>query len=78
MGHPMGRRDEIDIMATDILKLQHDLRKLFVDDNLAMTLMTDIVVLAEVTHEVAVGKKDRSRTFSPHQRCFLAKMRVIA
>ena len=74
----MGWGHKIDVVAADVLEMQHDRGQLLRVNSLTVTFMADIVILAEVTHQIAVGEKDRPRPFSTHQRCFFAEMRIVA
>jgi hypothetical protein len=49
---------------------------LHIADLLADSLVTDIVILAKVAQQVAVGKKYGSGTVHPDQRGFFSKVRM--
>ncbi len=73
--HHMAGRDEVDVLAAQILKSQHgcgDLgRTLFPPP----TEMAEIVVLAEHAGQIAAGEEDRARTSATHQWRLLTVVR---
>ncbi len=76
LGYNVGGRDEIDIVAAHFLELQHHGRQLLRLYLASLPQLTDLIVLTVLAFEVAVGKKDRTRSSPPYQRRFLSKMRV--
>lgn len=61
-------------MATDLLESKHHVRKAFIINPLAPSLMGDGPVLTEDTTEITVGEKDSPGSIPAHQRNLLAKM----
>ena len=53
LGRVVSGGDEIDVVATQLLELEHGLRQL--GGGVASSEMTDIVILAEDTPKVAVS-----------------------
>jgi hypothetical protein len=74
----MGGRDEIDIMAANLLKVKHHIRDVFILNFLSSSLMGNGPVLTEDTTEVAIREKDGTRPSSTYQTHLLTKMGMIA
>ena len=70
----MGRSDEVDIVAPDLLKSGHCPCQVGRGDGLSASKMADIIILAEDTTEIAVSEEDRSRTMMSDEGSFFAKM----
>jgi hypothetical protein len=70
----MGGRDEIDVMAPNLLKVKHPVCQVFISDFLPLALVRNGPVLAEDTPKIAVGEEDRAGSFLTYQRHFFAKM----
>jgi hypothetical protein len=77
VGHDMSRCYEIDVMAADLLEVNHHVCQVFILNLLASSFMGDGPVLAKDTTEVAVREEDGAGPLSTHQRHFFAKMGVI-
>jgi hypothetical protein len=56
--------------------MKHDIRKLIAGYGFTMTQVTDIIILAEVAQQVAVGKKNRTGPPASHQRVLFPKVRI--
>jgi hypothetical protein len=65
-------------MATVILQDQHHAGQLSEPARLSGPFVTDIVILAKITFQVAVGKKNGTGAKSPDQWWFFSKMGVKA
>ncbi len=76
--HDMARRDEVDIMTTQTLQLEHHLRQLCGAHLRAQHSGTDVVILAKDARQVAVGKKDRPRSARPHENILFAEVATDA
>jgi hypothetical protein len=63
-------------MATVILQDQHHAGQLPEPTLISASLMADIVILAKITLQVAVGKKNGTGAKSPYQWRFFSKMGV--
>jgi len=70
----MGGCDQVDVMTTDLLKVNHHIRQVLITDFLSLSFMSDRPVLAEDTAEIAIGEEDGARSMLPHQRYLLAEM----
>jgi hypothetical protein len=70
----MGRGHEIDVMAPAALQFEHYPCQAVLIHLAAHSFMTDLVVLTETALEVAVGKKDSSRTAGSAQRRLLTEV----
>jgi hypothetical protein len=70
----MARRDEIDVVAAQLLQAKHLVGQLFCGDRLTVTLPTDVEVLAEHTAKVALAEEDRTGTCPASQTILLAVM----
>jgi len=57
----MGRSDEVDIVAPNLLEFEHHLRQFFVFAFVASTFERDRPILAEETSEVAIREEDGAR-----------------
>ncbi len=60
LGNHMGGGHKIDVVASFFLQKQHDGRNLICIGSLAVSLDTDVIILAENTLQAAMGKKDRA------------------
>jgi len=56
----MGRCNEIDVVATHLLKSYHGLCHFREGDRLPSSQMADVVILTEDASKIAVGEEDRS------------------
>src|SRR3972149_2370745 len=74
----MSGGNEIDVMAANLLKFDHDVRQIFICNFLPLAFMGDRPVLAENTAQVAVGEEDGARTAYSRYRFFFTKMGVGA
>jgi len=74
----MGGCDQVDVMAADLLDVEHPVRQDFILNFLSPSLMGDGPVLTEDTAEIAVGEKDGARSMFTHQRYLFAKMGLSA
>ena len=74
MRNVVGRGDEIDIMASLSLEIQHDFGQFFRSDFFTMAEVAYVIILAEDAAEVTVGEEYRSRAIPSHQRRFLSEM----
>ena len=72
----MGRGNEINVVTPAILQMKHYTCKLLIGYLFTVTQMTDVIILAEVTQQVAVGKKNRTGTLVSHQRVLFPKVRI--
>jgi hypothetical protein len=73
----MGRGNEVNVMTSILLELQHDVSKRFKRDLTAFTQVAYRPVLAEEAAEVAVRKEDRTGAVPADQRTFFPEVRVI-
>jgi len=71
----MAGRDEINVMATQFLKPDHQSCQALGIAGGARAVPTDVVVLAEYTAEIAPGEENRSRAIPTAKARFLAVMR---
>lgn len=74
----MRRADEIDVMAATGLQGQHHISQVVWGYQLAMTQMTNVVILTKKAPQVAMGKKNGSRATTSHQGRFFPEMRAEA
>jgi hypothetical protein len=65
-------------MAPDLLEFQHHGRKLAIRNRFPNALVADVVILAKIAQQVAMGEKYRAGTVSANQGLFFPEMRVIA
>jgi hypothetical protein len=65
---------EVDIVASLLLEMNHDVRKFLGRHPLSLTTVADIVVLAKYAVEITVGKEDGPRSSSPHQWSFFSEV----
>ena len=72
----MRGRHQVDVMATQVLKTQHDLAQTLVAEERAVAAMADLPVLAIGAQEIAVAEEDRAGAVAAHQRRLLPEMRV--
>ncbi len=63
----MGGRDQIDIVAPNLLQVEHHLRQVFILDFPSSSFMGDGPVLAEDAAQVAVGEEDGTRAMLSDQ-----------
>ncbi len=63
----MGGRDEIDVMAANLLKVKHHVCQVFISDFLPPALVRNGPVLAEDTPKITVGEEDGARSFLTYQ-----------
>jgi hypothetical protein len=61
-----------------ILQDEHYAGKLIVRYLSAVTMVTDVEVLAKYAQQIAVGEKNSTGTMGPDQRLFFPKMRIVA
>jgi hypothetical protein len=71
----MGRRDQIDIMATLSLKGEHHLCKGFAGYCFSGPALADIKILAVFTGKIASGKKNSTGSMTPGKRRLFSEMR---
>jgi hypothetical protein len=62
----MGRRNEVDVVAPDLLEFEHHLRQFLILAFFALAFMRDRPILAEDTAKVAVGEEDGPGTMLTH------------
>jgi hypothetical protein len=74
----MRGRDEIDVMAANLLEVKHHVCQVFILNFLSSSLMGYGPVLTEDTAKVAVGKEDCTRPSSAYQTHLFTKMGMIA
>jgi len=48
--------------------------QLFRRDNFSVSLMADVIILAEAASQIAMGEKNGSRSPASYQRCFFTVM----
>jgi hypothetical protein len=48
--------------------------ELFRRDSFPVSLMADVIILAETASQITMGEKYGSRSRAPYQRCFLSIM----
>jgi hypothetical protein len=70
----MTWRNKVDIMTTTVLEVQHDLCKSFRLDLISCITLTDIIVLAVLTVEIARCEENRSRAMPAPQGVFLPQV----
>jgi hypothetical protein len=58
--------------------MDHHGSKLFVVNFFSITFMTDVIILAEIAQEIAMGKKKGTRTLCSYKWRLFAEMRGIA
>lgn len=56
----MRRRYKVNVVASSLLKFNHDAREIIIRAGTSISINTDIVVLAEYASKIAVGKKNCS------------------
>jgi hypothetical protein len=61
-----------------ILQDEHYAGKLIIRYLSAVTLVTDVEVLAKYAQQIAVGEKNGTGPMGPDQRFFFPKMRIVA
>jgi hypothetical protein len=61
-----------------ILQDEHYAGKLIIRYLSAVTMVTDVEVLAKYTQQIAVGKKNSTGSMGPDQRFFFPKMWIVA
>src|SRR5215468_4971841 len=71
-------RDKVDVVTTDALQIQHDLRELGGAHLRAFAELAGLEILAEHAAQIAPTEKDRARPVPAAQAIFLAKMRKRA
>ena len=74
----MGRRDKINIVASLSLQIEHHCSQFFAGHLPAVTLMTDVKVLAKETEQVAMGKKNGAGAMGAYQWIFFPEMGIVA
>jgi hypothetical protein len=62
----MGRCDEVNVMASNLLEFDHHLRQFFVFAFFASSFKRDRPILAEDTSKVAVGEEDSPGAMLTH------------
>jgi hypothetical protein len=72
----MSGSDEVNIMAANLLELDHHVGQVFILNFLPSSLMGNGPVLTEDTSEITVGEEDRARPIIAHYGSLFAKMRV--
>src|SRR5262249_32281264 len=72
--HVLGR-DEVDVVTTDSLQIEHDSRELRRSDFGALAELARLEVLTENTAQIAPAEKDRARPVPAAQTIFFAEMR---
>jgi hypothetical protein len=60
--YDVGGCDDVNVVATALLKAEHCFGELAMVDELTVATVVDLPVLTKATQEVAVGEEDRSRT----------------
>jgi hypothetical protein len=65
--HDMGRGDEVDIMAANLLEFEHHLRQFFIFIFLSSSFMGNRPILTEDTSKVTVGEEDSPGPVLTHQ-----------
>jgi len=73
----MGGADEVDIMATLGLEMEHHEGHFFRFYLPALAQLADLVVLTKLASQVAPGEEDGPRAMIPHQGRLLAEMGVV-
>jgi hypothetical protein len=68
--------NEVDIDATETLKVEHDLGELIDGEVAAATAVADVGILAEDAAEIAAGKEDRARSAGADEDGFFAEVRA--
>ena len=68
-------RDEVDVVATALLKIEHHAGEFGGRRGRALQLPTDVKVLAEDAAQVAAGKEDRAGALPAAQAVFFAEVR---
>jgi hypothetical protein len=76
--HDVLRRDEVNVVAADLLQIEHDLRKLGRADFRAFAELAGLEVLAEDAAQIAPAEKDRARAIPAAQTIFFTEMRKRA
>jgi hypothetical protein len=72
----MGWRNEIDVVASPILKAYHNFRQDFITDFFAIAKPGNVTVLAVNTFQIAIGEKDGSGSHTANQGRLFTKMRI--
>jgi hypothetical protein len=72
----MGRRDQINIMATLSLKGYHHLCQGFAGYCFSGSALADIIILAVFTGKIAVSKKNSAGSMTPGKRGLFSKVRT--
>jgi hypothetical protein len=65
-------------MATGLLQRQHHFSKLSGGYPLPEPFVADIEILTEITHQIAMGKKNGARPTAAHKRRLFSEMRTVA
>jgi hypothetical protein len=52
----------------------HVMGELFRRDSFSVSLMADVIILAEAASQITMGEKYGARSRASYQRCFLSKM----
>ncbi len=73
----MGWSNKVYIVATGILQKKHHAGYLLAGYFIAAAFMADIVILAEITQEVAVSKKYSAGTIMSNQQGLFSIVRMI-
>ena len=73
----MGRRDEINIVASLLLQFEHDCGQIVVGHLPAVSLMTDLKILAKETEQVTMGKKNGTGAMGADQWIFFPEMGIV-
>jgi hypothetical protein len=76
--HNVFRCDEIDIVAANVLEVEHDARKLRRSDLRAVAKLAGLEVLTEHTAQIATAEKDRARSVPTTEAILFAEMRKRA
>jgi hypothetical protein len=76
MRRVMSGRHQVDVVAAQILKAQHDAPQSLVAEKRAFAAVADLPVLTVHAQQIAVAEEDRAGAMTTHQRRLLAEMRV--
>ena len=74
----MLRRDEVDVVATNFLQVEHDAREFRRCNFSAFTELTGLEILTKYAAKIAPAEKDRARSIPATQAIFFAEMRERA
>src|SRR5262249_53202845 len=76
--HHVLRRDEVDVVAADLLQIEHDLRKLCSGHFCAFAELAGLEVLEKDAAQIAPAEKDCARAVPTAQTIFFSEMRERA